>query len=476
MNEKLRTGALAVVRALVYCGLFAAFYFLFLQQAFGAYPSDLPAHIKPPADDTYSMLRVVYQALLKAFNVRGVAAFLALVEVATLGLTEYLVRKLAGGVKPWVAFVAALACNFAIAVYLPFIHSYFVVGSPGGNCWHNSTYSVMKLLALAATVFYLKFDGRIATRSKAAAWVLFAVFLTLTTSVKPSFAVVFGPAVFVLCLVDLKREGASSVKRSLLVGLALLVALAVVFWQMTVLFPSDGSSEGGIAFGLAKVWRARHANIFVSFFQSLAFPLLVVCATRRMVLRDRTLLLAWLVLVVAMAQYVFLYETGERTYHGNFGWGLCYALFYLFIISCVAFLQERGRCLHLLGAAAVRPMHPAYPTQPAHAAHAATMAGAATGAGDVTGTHAAPKEGAGAEGGAHAPDEGLAAGTGAHAADSGLAAGATSGMAGAHAAPSATSSAHKAGALDYLTLLAFALHVGSGVWYFIRVMLGNSYY
>ena len=399
--------ALHVVRIVLYVALIAAFDFLFMQQASGAYPSDLPAHITPPADDTYSALRILYQMLLGAFGIQGICGFLALVDVATIALTEYLIRKLAPRVKPSVALVAAIACNFLIAIYLPFLHSYYVVGSPGANCWHNSTYTVMKLLALAAMLYYLKFDGAIETRSKGLSWVLFTVMLTLATSVKPSFAITFGPAVFVLCLIDLKRGGTKTVKKSLLIGLSLVIALLVVFYQLTILFPSDGSEEGGIAFGLAKVWRARHANIFVSFFQSLAFPFLVVAATGKKFWEDRTFLLACLITFVAFCEYVFLYETGARTYHGNFGWGVCFALLYLFIIAAAIFLRERGELLGLC------------------------VAGD-----DAEGLRRDRPEGG----------EALAEAKG------------------------------KRTAFDYLALIAFALHTCSGIWYFIRVITGHSYY
>jgi len=386
--------ALAFVRAFTYVALFAALFFLFSQQATGAYPSDLPAHIKPPADDTYSALRIIYQMLIGAFDLPGICAFLALVEVATLALTEYLIRKLAPSAKPVVAFVCALACNFAIAVYLPFIHSYYTVGSPGGNCWHNSTYTVMRLLALAALVFYFKFDGRITARSRAASWIGFTIMLTLATSVKPSFVMVFGPAVFVLCVIDLKRQGTPTVKTSLLIGLSLLIALLIVFYQLTILFPGDGSEEGGIAFGLAKVWRARHANIFVSFFQTLAFPMLVVLLTRFKFWEDRMFLLAWLMAFFAFAEYVFLYETGARTYHGNFGWGLSMAIFFLFIAAISVFLENRGSHLGLC-------------------------------------------------------------------------------ISDAGSQPTASV---KLKWLDYVALVVFACHTASGVWYFVRLMMGASFY
>ena len=407
MAMRLRTVGLWVLRLFVYAGFFAALFYLFSQQSTGAFPSDLPAHLRPATADTYSASHVFYTALIGDFGLSGVCVFLALAELGTVAVTEYLIRKLSPGAKPLAALLLALACNFAIAIYIPVIQANFTVGSPGGNCWHNSTYTVMRLLALLALVFYLKFDGKIKSNSKAVSWLAFTVFLVLATLVKPSFAIVFGPAVFVLCLVDLKREGVGSVRKSLMVGLSLAIALVVVCYQLVILFPSGTDSEGGIAFGLAKVWRARHHNVFVSFFQSLAFPLLVAALVRKQVWEDKRLLLAMLMAIVAMAEYVFLYETGERTYHGNFGWGLTFAIFYLFVIAVCAYINNRGSAF---GLAETRSAHEA-----------------------ADGLHACPD-----------CDEALV-GQGRN-------------------------------ALDWAIALAFLLHTASGVWYFVRLMMGASYY
>ena len=457
------TAALGIVRTVAYAGLFAALCFLFWQQASGVYPSDLPAHIKPPADDTYSALRILYQALLGAFGLAGVCAFLACVCVATVAVTEYLVRRLAPAVKPGAAFAAALACNFAIAVYLPFIHSYYTVGSPGGNCWHNSTYLVMRLCALAALVFYFKFDGRFPTRSKAASWCGFAALLTVATSVKPSFVMVFGPAIFALCVIDLVRQGRDTVKRSLLIGLALVVALVVVLYQMTILFPSDGSAEGGIAFGLAKVWRARHANIFVSFFQSLLFPMLVVLVTRTRFWHDRAFLLAWLTTFFAFAEYVFLYETGARTYHGNFGWGLSMAIFFLFVVAAAVFLQQRGAFFGLARASSAERDRDAGQIADAGPTGTGTSQGQVTGQVPSKAPIAVSARTGASED--QAPDQIAGAKANSNSID-------TTGL-GPFSLPvsKGTRSAY-----DYIALAAFALHTASGVWYFARLMMGASFY
>ena len=75
--------ALHVVRIVLYVALIAAFDFLFMQQASGAYPSDLPAHITPPADDTYSALRILYQMLLGAFGIQGICRSKIVFSAAT---------------------------------------------------------------------------------------------------------------------------------------------------------------------------------------------------------------------------------------------------------------------------------------------------------------------------------------------------------------------------------------------------------
>lgn len=341
--------ALNICRAVVLAAIFGMCTYLFYNQAIGEFYSDMPAHIKDalnPAADSYSFVKPFYKLVLESFGRMGFAVMLAIVETATVALTELVIRRLMPNMKPHVAFACAIACNFCIAVWLPFFNLNFVVGSPSASNWHNSTYIVMRLFGLATMLFLLKFDGVIEARSKVTSWIGFTVFLAVTTAIKPSCAIVLGPALFVYCIVDLVRNGTSTVKHSLLIALSLIITVAIVAYQYMVLFPSGGDS-GGVAFGLARVWRHHNPNIFVSFFQSLAFPLLVLAACWRRLPDDRNFLLGGLMFAFALTEYVFLNETGARSMHGNFGWGTSFAMFYLFISCCVAFVQERGVALKL---------------------------------------------------------------------------------------------------------------------------------
>ncbi len=427
----MRVDKVAIARIVVLAGMFAACTFLFYQQATGAYASDLPAHLAPMDADSYSAFRLVLFFTRDTFGLMGPAVFLALLEIATIGITEYFIRKLAPDVKPWVALVLAIACNFVIAIYLRFVYHNFTVGSPSANRWHNSTYTGMRFLAMCAIVFYLKFDGQIKTKSKALSWVLFTVMLIAATLTKPNFVVAFGPAMLVFCIIDLVRNGKSTVPKSLLVGLSLLIALIVVVCQVMLLYPADGSAKGDnhIAFGIAVFWTSRNPNVFVNFFQVMAFPLLAAIATRPLWRTDRNYLLAILVLIVSFFESFFLYETGSRMSHGNFGWGLCFGLFYAFIASAIAFVNARGRAWKL-----------------------------------VRETDAARPSGAGGgEARADAP-----AAQGVEASD-GVALG--SGVTAVVAAPP-----DRRTPLDVATLVVFALHTASGLLYFGLMLLGRQYF
>ena len=416
-----------IARIVVLAGMFAACTFLFYQQATGAYASDLPAHLAPMDADSYSAFRLVLFFTRDTFGLMGPAVFLALLEIATIGITEYFIRKLAPDIKPGVALALAVACNFVIAIYLRFVYHNFTVGSPSANRWHNSTYTGMRFLAMCAIVFYLKFDGQIKTKSKAASWVLFTVMLVAATLTKPNFVVAFGPAMLVFCIIDLVRNGTRTVPKSLLVGLSLLIALVVVVCQVMLLYPADGSAKGDnhIAFGIAVFWTSRNPNVFVNFFQVMAFPLLAVIATRPMWRTDRNYLLAILVLIVSFFESFFLYETGSRMSHGNFGWGLCFGLFYAFIASAIAFVNARGRAWKLVREQAKATRHQ-----------------------EVTGEQCAGGPGSDSQ---DARDDS------AQDADAAI-------------------TFDRRTPLDIATVVAFALHTASGLLYFGLMLLGRQYF
>ena len=341
---------LRIVRIIVLVGLAAMFMYLFYQQASGKFSSDLEAHIRRAlmeGKDTYSLVQALLGFSYTQGGPLGTALLLTSIEIGTLVLCEQFMRRLLPDTNPAVVFVFSLVINFVGCVYLPIISPHFSKGVSIANVWHNSTYLGMKLFSLAALWSYLRFMGELESKHKVLDWVLFSVFVILSATAKPSFVIVFGPAVVVFCVVALVREGVSSLKRSLALSVPFFAIVGVLLYQYTVLFTQVSSS--GIGFGFAVVWRHTHPFFPLAMLQSYAFPLLVLLFCWKKNKGDFNYRLSLLMFVFALCIFLFVNETGHRTYHGNFGWSQKFALYYWFITSVVVFVRTYGHKFSFFG-------------------------------------------------------------------------------------------------------------------------------
>ena len=172
-------------------------------------------------------------------------------------------------------------------------------------------------------------------------WLLFAVVLVITTGVKPSFLTVFAPAMALKLLWDLFHK--VSFKQIFLFGCAVLPACGVVLWQNMVLFGEDT----GQGFAL-KPWFtfSLHADRpKLAVLCSIAFPLVILVFSLKELYKDKNYFFAWLMTGIGFLEAALLAETGSRANDGNFVWGYSFAIFYLFVISFVKWLQlwQKGR-------------------------------------------------------------------------------------------------------------------------------------
>ena len=327
-----------VIRVLVYVALTAMFLFLFYHEATGEFPADVTAHIKYALSEN-SSYSLIYPFLAFSYlnaGPLGVGVFLTIIEMATIVVCERFLRKLLPDVRIEVVFVLAVVVNFVTAIYLPVIHPHFTKGLSVGNSWHNSTYLGMKLVSLIAVWAYLRYVDYLESKNKFVDWCVFCVCVVASVSIKPSFAVIFGPTLVVLCVVDLVRDK-KTLKRSLTLAVPFVIALAILAYQYTALYVEDTSS--GIGFGLPRVWRHNHFFFPLGMLQSYAFPFLVFIFCWRKFKGDRNYRMALIMFFIALCIYLFVNETGSRTYHGNFGWSLKFGVYYLFVTSIVIFCR-----------------------------------------------------------------------------------------------------------------------------------------
>ncbi len=332
------------------------------------FQSDLPYHISMIVEDGwyYSFTAYVYQALyvLCGKTTVGIALFLAAVTVGSLLLTELLLRRLADiQGRNWATMAAALALNLMMPFYLKWAGSYRYVSYQSGNLWHNSTYLCMRLLALAALLYYRKLEEGYREKITVKQWVAFALLLVVCTGVKPSFLTVFAPVLALKLLWDLCHR--TRFKQVFLLGSAVLPACGVVLWQNMVLFGAD--TGNGMTFDPWYTFSLHADRPKLAVLCSLAFPLAVLGtgllavtgssrgssartaprtperpdADRRIRL-NHTYLFSLLMALVGFAEALCLVETGGRSRDGNFLWGYLFAVFWLQVVSLVKWLSLRS--------------------------------------------------------------------------------------------------------------------------------------
>lgn len=336
------------------------------------FQSDLPYHISMIVEDGwyYSFTAYAYQALyyLCGRTTVGIALFLAAVTVVSLLLTELLLRRMAGmGQRSWATMAAALLLNLVMPFYLKWAGSYRYVSYQSGNLWHNSTYLCMRLLALAALLYYQKLEEGYREKITGKQWFAFALLLVICTGVKPSFLTVFAPVLALKLLWDLCHR--VRFRQVFLLGSTVLPACGVVLWQNMVLFGED--TGNGMTFDPWYTFSLHADRPKLAVLCSLAFPLVVLGASLLAMSREqwrqlgsaredlwpggvyqlrlnRAYLFAWLMTLVGFAEALCLVETGGRSRDGNFLWGYLFAIFWLYVVSLLKWLSLRNVDIMLL--------------------------------------------------------------------------------------------------------------------------------
>jgi hypothetical protein len=208
----------------------------------------------------------------------------------------------------------------------PWLNKFIYIGVGSPNIWHNVTLWTVKPFALAAMLFSVWYLQK--HQAKDAAVALGAA--TLSMFAKPSFIIVFLPALLVYVM--LKRN--FDRRSSLILGLMTLFTLVILGVQ----FIKTYGRGAGISVDFLGVWSLSSSNILLSIFLALAFPILLVAMVPE-VRRDSFIQLAWLQVFLGISLFAFFVENGDRYAHGNFSWSYNIAMSMLYFFSIVAFVR-----------------------------------------------------------------------------------------------------------------------------------------
>lgn len=243
-------------------------------------------------------------------------------------------------------------------IYLPGI-KYNYLGVFTSNPFHNATYMAARPFAILAFFQYVKLlpcyeQGYVGKESAAGGvalkdYVLFALFLLLSTMTKPSFTIVLVGTAGLIMLYRLLRSGFRNFLPTLKLGLCFLPTFADLLYQYQGVFVPKEGAEGGIGFCFGRIWGLYCDNLPLAVCLAVGFPLLVLVLHLKEMKTDTLYRFSWQVYAMSFAMAFFLYEKGFRAPDFNFSWGYMYGIFFSFVGAVILLLRDTAVYLKVQG-------------------------------------------------------------------------------------------------------------------------------
>lgn len=236
-----------------------------------------------------------------------------------------------------------LMVTIAISVaplYIPFFNEYIYLGQGSPNVLHNATVVCLRPFAIGA--FFL-FGSILESNAKNQKIPLIVTGLVLTIGalIKPTFVIVFVPALVIYFAIVHPRFKPQYGRIALLI-LPCILAIAVMdyFTRFGGIGRFSGRTITVVPF---TVWAKYTQSIPVSLLMALAFPLVVLILNFRKLRKDPLFTIAWLMLLVGVLQAGLLAERtkeGVLLYSHNWIGGYLVALTILFYVSISHFFAR----------------------------------------------------------------------------------------------------------------------------------------
>lgn len=350
MKTNLRKKALPAITLLAYAVYFVAMCWLHHQQlcATNGFASDLPQHLEEALrGEVYTAAYLLIPPAYSLAGKWGMAVLLALFQLAALAVFAWGLRTAAPRLSATARLLLSLVVNLAQAAWIP-RGGYWYIGTINGTIYHNTTYIMLAPFALLAMLcFYRAWQG-MHTGLDARTWLVYTVLLTISTAFKANFVFAFAPALLLLLIADLIKTRGRNLKREILMGCSVLPSIALCLLESVVLFGAESGGGGlELIFSVDPVyfengvisWGLFSESARRGLLRSLVFVGAVAVLLGRAAWGNFRYRFSMLTFCVAMAEALFIVESGERIGHANLWWGpfICYWVF-LFESFC-AFLR-----------------------------------------------------------------------------------------------------------------------------------------
>jgi hypothetical protein len=170
---------------------------------------------------------------------------------------------------------------------------------------------------------------------------LMALSALLSVLAKPSFVQVFYFTFALALLVKLVKSKGAAFKSCFLDGCSLLPSLVPFLLSFFTYFgnPSSEHSEA-LAISFLEIWSCYTDSVALSILAAVAFPLAALLFLGKRAIKYRGMMLSWIMTAIGIVQYMFIMETGDRQFDGNFSWGYQIGTNLLWVFAMEAFFKE----------------------------------------------------------------------------------------------------------------------------------------
>lgn len=326
--------------------VFISSYLLFVQLLSGNLEGDFVAHLANAKEEYYYSLIIVLMKI--GINITDKYIYLnsilmSIIIILTIwscySFIHYVLFDLLNTkINKHTIFFVSVFMLFVCKICIPVLSPFFYVKSYVTQPWHNSTYICMRLFAVLALIYFIKIQSHYLEHLEYKELIIFTILLTITNYSKPNFIIVFAPMMLITLIYDFIKTKTKSFKNAFIFGCCILVGCLILIYQYALLFSMEEGS--GTVVGIENIKELLFFNYhdIFNFLSSLAFPLaiLLVFITKKEHFNSafkRVYLQSWFMYILSILIRLFVYETGRRSGHGNYGWS---SYFFAFVLFCVS--------------------------------------------------------------------------------------------------------------------------------------------
>ncbi len=347
--------------------------FLFYKQALyenGTYPSDIIPYIQH-AQGEYTGYDFPYPIMFWMARLFGriwspqlsMALAITILNGMAVVFLKYYVDKYVKRVCNWrfgTAIFSTLLTFSMLFVSMLFLDlspesigfRYRGVFSP--NPFHNATYLATRPFTIVCFFLFVDLLQEYEEKVDKKKYVLFSLFLLLTTMTKPSFSYGFIITAALILFYRFCRRKFANIKETFLLALCAVPSFGALLYQFRNLFMGTNplGQEAGIGIGFLKAWELVEKPIWEVFLLGLAFPLAILLCNIKNLKEEKEFCYSVQMLLVNILMVLFLYEKGFRMLHMNFAWGYMHGMFFAYVASTLLLVKntiQKKQPLVLLG-------------------------------------------------------------------------------------------------------------------------------